>query len=608
MLIDSSGNSSYFILFYSLTFFFAFIMLLWEGYRRKIPRISWMLVLILYAIFFIVGTKIFTYTREEWILLIGHATWIPTSGKILFGGIILGFTALLAGKYTLRIKEDVLDSFAIVLPLSIGMQRIGCFFNGCCYGKPASLPWSVQYPVNTVPHYHQFESGMIGLNDVLSLPVHPVQLYETAGALLAAFFVYKTRNYWRKTGSLFAFSMLLYALVRFFTEFFRDNLAHTVGGEMSGILNQIQWAMLIATIVLSFILLYREKEIIPIIQSPLPSAKIGMKLSLAIFTFEALLFWSVRNWFTFSELIALMLIFLTSSILFFYWMLKEIVSSKTKMIYAGLLFLPLLITSQTFPQSEGDSTQVEQTRKISFGISGGNFENSLTKVVGKTSDGCDQYKTEYFKQKSIIGGGGYSVKNVYPEKKYSKNYGVNVYLGQNTEVINSDGSESKTFLYGINPYLKYETNWLGIGGGLHIGNVIFPISSKNYSGNFSTGLTKTPVFPQLYFRFGPKKVIFVDYHLADQFITPFPAYYQELGLGTSFGFINDANFRLGLINPFSGDSHSGRSGYYFSAYLPINNEFSVEPILLLPGKSNTQFSVGLHYNLSSKSYYQKIDR
>lgn len=606
MLINSTSNSIYFILFYSLAFFLAFVLLLFEGYRRKIPMTSWILVLIFYAIFFIVGTKIFTYTREEWFLMIGQATLIPTSGKILFGGIILGFAALIAGKYILRIKEDVLDSFAIVFPLSIGIQRIGCFFNGCCYGKPTSLPWSVQYPVNSVPHFHQFESGQIGLNNLLSLPVHPAQLYESAGAFLAAFIIYKTRNIWKSRGSLFAFSMLLYCIVRFVSEFFRDNLAHTVGGEMSGLLNQIQWVMLSATIVLTFILLYREKKMMPLKQSPLPSTKIGMRLCLAIFISEALLFWSVRYWFSFSELIAIVLIFLTSSTLLFFWTLKEIASSKARVIYAGLLILPLIITSQTIPQSGSDSTQVIQTKKISFGLTGGTFENSLSKVIGKTSDGCDQYKTEYFKQKSIVGGAGFSVKKEYPEKKYSKYYGVNVYLGQNTEIIRSDGSESKNLLFGVNPYLKYETNWLGVGGGIHVGNLLFPISQNNYSGDFTTGMVKTPVFSQLYLRFGPKRYIFADYHLADQFISPFPAYYQQLGLGSSLGFRNETNLRVGILNPFSWDSHSSSFDYYFSAYIPINKEISIEPILLFSGDSNTQFSIGFHYNLNTKSYNQKI--
>jgi prolipoprotein diacylglyceryltransferase len=600
MLINPSSNSIYFTIFYTLAFFFAFIMLLWEGTKRKIPTIPWVLLLILYAVFFIVGTKIFTYTRDEWLSMVKHATLIPTSGKILFGGIVLGFTALLTGKYVLRIKENVFDAFAIVFPLSIGIQRIGCFFNGCCFGKPTTLPWSVQYPVNTVPHYHHFESGLIGINDMLSLHIHPVQLYETAGAFFAAFVVFKTRKYWKSRGSLFAFSLLLYCIVRFATEFFRDNLAHTVGGEMLGILNQIQWTMLIAIVFLTLVLLYREKKIVVLTQSPLQSKKFGIKLCLFIFIFEALLFWNVRYWFTFSELIAVLLIFVTSSILFFYWILKELVSSKTKMIYAGLLILPLFITSQTIPQSQSDSTLVKKTRKISFGLSSGNIENSLTKQTGTTSDGCAQYQTEYFKQKSTVGGVGYSVKLEYPEKKYSTNYGVNVYLGQNTEVVNTDGSETKTLLYGVNPYVKFETNWLGIGGGIHVGKLIHPIPGNNYSGDFKTGLVKMPVFPQIYFRVGPKRWLFIDYHLADQFITPFPVFYQELGLGSGLSLGNGTIIRGGLLIP-PDDRAVNR---YFSAYLPINNDFSLEPMLLFSGGYGNQFSLGIHYNLSSKFFYE----
>ncbi len=600
------GNSFLFTLFYAVAFFFAFVLLIWEGYKRKMPLTSWVLLLIFYVIFFVVGTKLFTYSREEWLRMIGEATLVPASGKILFGGLLLGFAALYAGKYALGIKENVLDAFAVVIPLSIGIQRIGCFFNGCCYGTPTSVPWSVQYPVNTVPHFHQFESGLIGLNDTLSLHIHPVQLYEMAGAFLAAFLVYNTRRYWRMNGSLFAFSMLLYSLVRFFTEFYRDNLAHTVGGAMTGVLNQIQWVTLIAMVVLTFLLLFREKRIMVNRQIAEPSASIGLKLSLILFILEALLFWSVSFWFSFSELLALLLIFATSGILFFIWILREIASSKTRVIYAGLLILPLLITSQTIPKPTQDSTKVQQTRKVSFGISTGSFENSLAKVVGKTSDGCDQYKTEYFKQKTTLGGGGYSVKNEYPEKKYSMTYGVYAYLGQNTEVVGSTGLASKNMLYGINPYLKFETNWLGIGGGLHAGNLILTQSQKDYSGNFETALYNAAVYPQLYLRFGPRRFLFVDYHLADQFVSPFPGFYQELGLGTSLGFRNETNLRVGVLNPFPGNSHSDNIGYYFTGYLPFYQRFSVEPTLFISGGSGTQFSLGVHYLLSSKSYYKKV--
>src|SRR5665648_796634 len=95
MLINPANNTTYFTIFYTLAFFSAFIVLLWEGYKRKIPMISWVLLLIFSKVSFIVGTKIFTYSQEDWLLMFNHSTFIPTSGKILFGGMILGLIACL---------------------------------------------------------------------------------------------------------------------------------------------------------------------------------------------------------------------------------------------------------------------------------------------------------------------------------------------------------------------------------------------------------------------------------------------------------------------------------------------------------------------------------
>ena len=68
MLISTTNGSLCFTIFYSLAFFLTFLMLLCEGHQRKIPIISWMLLLIFSKISFIIGTKIFTFSREEWLL------------------------------------------------------------------------------------------------------------------------------------------------------------------------------------------------------------------------------------------------------------------------------------------------------------------------------------------------------------------------------------------------------------------------------------------------------------------------------------------------------------------------------------------------------------
>jgi phosphatidylglycerol:prolipoprotein diacylglycerol transferase len=89
-----------------------------------------------------------------------------------------------------------------VLAHAIG--RVGCFLNGCCYGKPSSLPWAVAFPFNGVPR-------------------HPTQLYEM-GALLTLFFILKALERKKlKAGTLFLIYGLSYGIWRFGVEFLRGD-------------------------------------------------------------------------------------------------------------------------------------------------------------------------------------------------------------------------------------------------------------------------------------------------------------------------------------------------------------------------------------------------
>ena len=45
--------------------------------------------------------------------------------------------------------------------------RVGCFLNGCCYGRPTTLPWGVKFPPGS---FASLEFG--------DTPVHPSQLYN----------------------------------------------------------------------------------------------------------------------------------------------------------------------------------------------------------------------------------------------------------------------------------------------------------------------------------------------------------------------------------------------------------------------------------------------
>lgn len=124
------------------------------------------------------------------------------SGRTIIGGLIGGTIGVWITKKILGIKAKRGNLFAPAIALGVCIGRLGCFFEGCCYGKPCSLPWAVD-----------FGDG---------IQRHPTQIYESI-FMLIMFFVLKLgfKNKDMAPGSLFNFLMISYFLFRFFIEFIR---------------------------------------------------------------------------------------------------------------------------------------------------------------------------------------------------------------------------------------------------------------------------------------------------------------------------------------------------------------------------------------------------
>jgi len=78
------------------------------------------------------------------------------------------------------------DALATVPMWSVVCIRIGCFLNGCCFGKVSRLPWALSFPAGSWVHWYHEHRGLIAGTESRSLPVHPLQLYFIFGALLTA--------------------------------------------------------------------------------------------------------------------------------------------------------------------------------------------------------------------------------------------------------------------------------------------------------------------------------------------------------------------------------------------------------------------------------------
>jgi phosphatidylglycerol---prolipoprotein diacylglyceryl transferase len=124
------------------------------------------------------------------------------SGRTIVGGLIGGTIGVNLTKKFLGIKGKTGNYFAPGVALGVAIGRIGCFFRGCCYGQPTSLPWGIN-----------FGDGILR---------HPTQIYESIFMLGMFFYLEKIKdNENIVPGQLFKIIMVCYFIFRFFIEFLR---------------------------------------------------------------------------------------------------------------------------------------------------------------------------------------------------------------------------------------------------------------------------------------------------------------------------------------------------------------------------------------------------
>ncbi|MBU0580562.1 MAG: prolipoprotein diacylglyceryl transferase [Candidatus Margulisbacteria bacterium] len=158
-------------------------------------------------------------------------------GFVFYGGLLTGTVYLVW--YTWHYKINFWKFMDYVIPagaLGYGIGRLGCFLNGCCYGRPTSVPWAVVFP------HHPGEWR------------HPTQIYEALFGLVL-FFILK---YWQEqktqfSGQVFLLGIIAYAVERFLVELLRIN-------PLYGPFSQAQWISIILFLLSSYFYWQRAKE------------------------------------------------------------------------------------------------------------------------------------------------------------------------------------------------------------------------------------------------------------------------------------------------------------------------------------------------------------
>jgi len=195
--------------------------------RWMAPRRWWVLAAVLFggyvlggkAAFFIVEWK--GFAADPWGML---KDW--DAGWVFWGGLL---TAILFGRFYQAAHNrlyphekipylPIADYFGAALPMGHWLGRIGCFMEGCCHGRPADLPWAVRF---TSPAASVSE-------ELIGVPLHPVQLYESAGVLAICLcnlllVLPRIRAGKLRPGTAFLVYLTAYAVLRFFLEFWRGD-------------------------------------------------------------------------------------------------------------------------------------------------------------------------------------------------------------------------------------------------------------------------------------------------------------------------------------------------------------------------------------------------
>ncbi|MEN6337520.1 MAG: prolipoprotein diacylglyceryl transferase family protein [Phycisphaerales bacterium] len=142
----------------------------------------------------------------------------------LWGGLLAYFPLAIAAVLLLsRQRLAALDLIAVTIPIPWIAAKLGCFFNGCCHGRPCSLPWAVTFP-----------QGARGAP--AGIPLHPTQLYEI-GIMLVVLLIYSQLKSDRSRGTRLLWFFVIYGFGRAATDFLRGD---TEGRLYLGVLSLTQ--------------------------------------------------------------------------------------------------------------------------------------------------------------------------------------------------------------------------------------------------------------------------------------------------------------------------------------------------------------------------------
>lgn len=202
---------------YGLSLAVAFLVGTWlglkEARRLRLDEDKLVTVILITLVASILGARALYVVEhiDDFRGNLGGILAIWQGGLTLYGGIAAGTLAGLLGARAMGMPMwRVADALAPSLALGTMFGRVGCFLNGCCYGKPTELPWGVTYPPESFPG---LEFG--------GVPLHPSQLYFAGSGLILFAVLWYLRKRMTVPGQLFWTFIALFGAARVLLDFTR---------------------------------------------------------------------------------------------------------------------------------------------------------------------------------------------------------------------------------------------------------------------------------------------------------------------------------------------------------------------------------------------------
>jgi phosphatidylglycerol---prolipoprotein diacylglyceryl transferase len=182
-----------------------------------------------------------------------HSGYIGIAGLSMMGGVILALVSAFA--YFLYKRQTPWRVFDVMMPmfaLGIGITRIGCFLNGCCFGLPTHSHLGMIFPPDS-------QAGYV----FPDTPLLPTQLFESVAGFAILAIVIWSERYKKFDGHSFWITIALYAAWRFTIDFFRyyeDSMVFMNLGNQPISRNQFLSILLIAISIIAYIIMYKRSK------------------------------------------------------------------------------------------------------------------------------------------------------------------------------------------------------------------------------------------------------------------------------------------------------------------------------------------------------------